>query len=249
MPDLDIAVFAALHIIKAAVLSARWAGLKRTSNLKAISLMNADEKDKELAFLREEVLKYKERERVWRQQMKRLDGKYPYPLDERLSIIFFMEAFGVAKSKVTEYFGVAVSTYYRWLHKIDDVDRTGRTAHNKTPDAIVDLVWEMASQTYKVGRKRIANQLGQIGVFLSDSTVRNILNRPRPPRNSTTVSFEVDDELVKKVDGKSIPAFYPNHVWSLDMTIVKCFGIWKTYVLVASLPWASAASPSGSTRM
>ena len=32
---------------------------------------------------------------------------------------------------------------------------------------------------------------------------------------------------------RSIPAFYPNHIWSVDLTIVRRWGLWTTYVLVA----------------
>jgi len=34
-------------------------------------------------------------------------------------------------------------------------------------------------------------------------------------------------------ESQSIPARYPNHVWSIDRTIVKRWGLWTTYVLVA----------------
>ena len=33
--------------------------------------------------------------------------------------------------------------------------------------------------------------------------------------------------------GRSIPAFHPNHVWSVDLTEVFCWGLWRVYVIVA----------------
>jgi len=32
---------------------------------------------------------------------------------------------------------------------------------------------------------------------------------------------------------RSIPAWYPNHVWSVDLTTVKRWGLWPTFVVVA----------------
>jgi len=80
------------------------------------------------------------------------------------------------------------------------------------------------------GRIRIANQLKLLGIFLSASTVRNILQRPRP-RN--TPAFPVAAERTQeKAESRSIPAWYPNHVWSIDTTTVLCWGLWPVQILV-----------------
>ena len=48
-------------------------------------------------------------------------GKSPrYTVRERLLILWQMEAFQIARRKVPRYFGIARSTLYRWLHKIED---------------------------------------------------------------------------------------------------------------------------------
>ena len=80
------------------------------------------------------------------------------------------------------------------------------------------------------GRVRIANQLGLLNIFISASTVRNILNRPKPknepkssPKSKSTKSIQ---------EPRSIPAWYPNHVWSIDTTEVRCWGIWIIHVFV-----------------
>lgn len=48
-------------------------------------------------------------------------GKNPrYTVHERLLILWHIEAFQIPRRKVSRYFGIARSTFYRWLHKIED---------------------------------------------------------------------------------------------------------------------------------
>jgi len=104
-----------------------------------------------------------------------------YTLRERLLILWYMETFQIPRRKVTEYFGVARSTLYRWLHQIEDQKPSGTPA-NKTPLEIASLVWDITKANIRWGRVRIANQLALLSIFISASTVRNILHRPRPPK-------------------------------------------------------------------
>ena len=81
------------------------------------------------------------------------------------------------------------------------------------------------------GRIRIANQLRLLGIFLSASTVRNLLQQPKPPNAPTTAATA--EKPKEKPEARSIPAWYPNHVWSVDTTKVRCWGLWTIQVLVA----------------
>jgi hypothetical protein len=51
-----------------------------------------------------------------------------------------------------------------------------------------DLVWNITKANVNWGRVRIANQLALLNIFLSASTVRNIINRPKPPSAPKPVS-------------------------------------------------------------
>jgi transposase InsO family protein len=158
-------------------------------------------------------------------------GRNPrYTIRERLLILWQMEAFRIPRRKVSRYFGVARSTLYRWLHKIEDQGPSG-TPVNKTPAEIASLVWEITKANLSWGRIRIANQLRLLGIFLSVSTVRNILQRPKP-RNTPT-SAASPEKPQEKQESRSIPAWYPNHVWSIDTTKVLCWGLWPIQVLMA----------------
>jgi len=85
-----------------------------------------------------------------------------------------MEYFQIPRRRVTEHFGVARSSLYRWLHRLDDPQPKTAPPTNKTPDEIAALVWDIAKSNVDWGRTKIANQLNLLGVFLSASTVRNI---------------------------------------------------------------------------
>ncbi len=67
-----------------------------------------------------------------------------------------------------------------------------------------------------------------LGVFISATTVRDILLRPRPE-----VATPVPSQAKQCAKPKEIVARYPNHVWSVDRTRVFRWGIWPTWVLVA----------------
>lgn len=106
---------------------------------------------------------------------------------------------------------------YRWLHQIEEGESSSTPA-NKTPAEIAYLVWEINKANFSWGRIRIANQLKLLGIFLSASTVRNILQRP-PPNAPTSAATPQKTE--EKPEARSVPAWYPNHVWSLDTTKVR----------------------------
>jgi putative transposase len=153
-----------------------------------------------------------------------------YEMRERLLILWYIEAFQIPRRRVSRYFGVARSTLYRWLHKIEDQESAGTPA-NKTPTEIASLVWEITKANLSWGRIRIANQFKLLGIFLSASTVRNILQQPKPRDTPTTPA--TSEETEEKPEARSIPAWYPNHVWSVDTTKVRCWGLWTIQVLVA----------------
>ncbi len=101
---------------------------------------------------------------------------------------------------MTETFGIARSTLYRWLEQIQGkTENPGRHAWNKTPQELAWLVWRIAGDNIQWGRTRIANQLKILGLFLSASTVRNILDRPRP--TTGVVSRAISGLILVRVQG------------------------------------------------
>ena len=102
---------------------------------------------------------------------------------------------------------------------------------NKTPAEIALLIWEITKANLSWGRIQVANQLRLLGIFISASTVRNILQGPKP--RNTPAAPATPEKTEEKPESRSIPGWYPNHVWSVDTTKVWCWGLWPIQVLVA----------------
>jgi len=133
---------------------------------------------------------------------------------------------------VKEAFGVARSSVHRWLKAFHEGKQGGRRPAaepvNKTPREIVELIWDIFARNPMWGRHRIAMTLWALGLFVSATTVRDILLRPRPKAPKPAPA-----QAKQSVQPKEIIATYPNHVWSVDRTRLLRWGVWPTWVLVA----------------
>ena len=227
--NLDIINFAVSLIIKATLIAARFSGRSWKRSLRRLATMDINEKDKEILFLRDMVDQLKMQVSILQKGIKKKQKNPRYTLREKLFILWQMETFQIPRRRVTEYFGIARSTLYRWLHKIKDQQQTSIPA-NKTPLEIAVLIREITKSNLDWGRVRIANQLALLNIFISASTVRNILNRPKPRK--APVSSTIPKKTEGKTEFRSIAAWYPNHVWSVDTTMVLCWGLWPIHIFV-----------------
>ena len=193
--------------------------------------MPIDEKDKEIVFLRDRIYQLETQITIFQETIHSSSGKTRYSLKERLLILWHIKYFQIPKRHVTRSFGIARSTLYRWLRRIDDEPVSTQRPWNKTPELLAALVWRISRDNVNWGRVRISNQLKLLNVFLAASTVRNILKRPKP-KNPSTVTLSKKYEP-RNDNGCRIPAWYPNHLWSIDLTEVYYWGLWKIYILVA----------------
>jgi hypothetical protein len=113
---------------------------------------------------------------------------------------------------------------HRWLKGFQEGKVAGRRQAaepvNKTPREIAELTWDIFRRNPMWGRHRIAMTLWALGVFVSATTVRDVLPRPRP----TAVS-PARAEAKEPAQPKEIVARYPNHVWSVDQTRVMRWGV------------------------
>jgi len=190
--------------------------------------MDADNKDKEILFLRDKVNQQQMQITILQKGLQKKHTNKRYTLREKMFILSYMEIFQVPRRRITEHLGIAKSTLYRWLHKIEE-QIPSRIPANKTPSEIAALVWEITTANVGWGRIRIANQLALLKIFLSASTVRNILNQPRPRTGPQLAS---KPKKAENEQARSIPAWYPNHVWSIDTTMVNCWGLWPIHICV-----------------
>ena len=230
MGPIQVARIAVNLMGKAVLLAAKWAAASRRRGLGLAAARPDGDKDKEIIFLRDRVAELQSQVDILKKLYKP-DNTSRYTLRERFLIIFHVTYFDVPRRRVSEHFKVARSTFYRWLQRIDWRTNGKREAWNRTTAAIAALVWEVAQANTHFGRVRIANQLRLLGLFIAPSTVRNILNRPKPQPPSSEQDIEARQP--EEAQGRSIPAFYPNHVWSVDFTETLCWGLWRVYVIVA----------------
>jgi transposase InsO family protein len=224
-------------IIRALVVSARWAGRSRQSTLEemtaAAETSRVAELEARVATL-EDIVELRDAHiEVLESRLGEKRPRKPYPLTERLRIIWLMEYFQIPHRRLEKTLGVSRSSVRRWLKAFERGSLGKRYEPkepvNKTPREIAQLIWEIFQQNPMWGKERIAMTLWGLGIFVAASTVRNILRRPRPRRSSPGLAAA---EGIK-ADPRQIVARYPNHVWSVDRTRVWRWGLWPTWVLVA----------------
>ena len=104
--------------------------------------MDITEKDKEILFLRDKVDQLKMQVSILYKGIQKKQNNHRYTIREKLFIICYMETFQIPRRRITEYLGIARSTFYRWLRKIQD-DKQANIPANKTPNEIAALVWEI----------------------------------------------------------------------------------------------------------
>jgi len=226
---------AVVLIVRALVISARWAGRQRRVTLER---MTAAAEASRIAELEARVLTLEDRLELREAHIDVLESRLgkehtrkPYPLMERLRIIWLMEYFQIPQRRLGKTLGVSRSSVRRWLQGFEQ-GKLGRRNEprepvNKTPGEIAELIWEIFRQNPLWGCYRIAMTLWGLGVFVAASTGRNILLRPKPARATPSPAVHKQQE-----EPRQILARYPNHVWSVDRTRVWRWGIWPTWVLV-----------------
>jgi len=223
-------------VMKAVLLSARWAGRTRQLGLEQAASASGDRAEvlAENVTLRDAVEFLRERLACAERRLKAAHIRRPYSPAERLHILWCIEYFGIPRQQIPKCLGVARSTVWRWLRRLQD--GIGLCGHKcqlsmrRTSEELERLVWELHELNTEWGRRRIALVLGTLGIFLAASTVRNLLLPPRPRPEGTPAAATAEPDRQKP---RQIVARCPNHVWSVDRTRVWRWHIWPTWVLVA----------------
>jgi putative transposase len=222
-------------MVRAMVVSARWAARSRRLGLeRACARAEAERMAKleaRVVMLEDAVAFRDARLEVLERRLGEERPRPPYPLMERLRILWLVEYYQVPKRRVNDTFGVARSTAHRWLKGSQEGETGSRPEStepaNKTPREIAELIWDIFRENPMWGRHRIAMTVWALGVFICATTVRDILLRPKPE-----ASRPAPAQAARPATPKEIVARYPNHVWSVDRTRVMRWGVWPTWVLV-----------------
>ncbi|MEK7449821.1 MAG: integrase core domain-containing protein [Planctomycetota bacterium] len=173
----------------------------------------------EIYHLRDEVRRLKFANTVMRQELNRVKTKRPC-LCKKLRIIYFKLRFSVSLRKAREYLPISKASVINYLNQLQggisnlvSRRRGYYTSPHRTPVRIASLIWEIHRDNPYWGRWKIALAIWKIGVYVSPSTVRNILNSPKP-------DYRSHHKKEKPVKARAINGQYPNHIWSIDLTTV-----------------------------
>lgn len=133
-------------VMKAVLLGARWAGCRRR-----LCLAEAAKTAGEMAEFRAENVRLRDTIELQaeqivhlRRRLRRANVRLPYSLAERLRILWCVEYFRIPRRQIPKHFGVARSTVWRWLRRLQDgVGLCGRKCQAsvaKTSEELVRLV-------------------------------------------------------------------------------------------------------------
>ena len=109
----EIITYAVSMILKAALLSAAWAGKAQKRGLESIAKLPIEEKNKEIIFLRDRIYQLETRIKIFQKHISSSSCKARYTTKERLFILWHMEYFQIPRRQVTKTFGIARSTLYQ----------------------------------------------------------------------------------------------------------------------------------------
>jgi len=109
-------------VMKAVLLSARWAGRARRLGLEQAAKASGDvaEVQAENVVLRDTVEFLTERLASAERRLKAANIRMPYSPAERIRILWCIEYFGIPRRQIPKCFGVARSTVWRWLRQLQD---------------------------------------------------------------------------------------------------------------------------------
>lgn len=136
--NLDVLNTAVSLLIRAVLLAARFSGRVRTRSLKRLAARDVDTTAREILFLKDRVYQLEMQLSILQKHLHKKGRKPRYEVRERLLILWHIEASQIPRRKVSRYFGIARSTLYRWLHKIEDQTPSGRSG---TPHLALFAAW------------------------------------------------------------------------------------------------------------
>lgn len=178
----------------------------------------------ENAQLRNELKTYKQAHTINLQRIHKLSGKHSC-FCERLRIIIFRLTHNTSGKDLEDLFGYSFRTISNWLTLFNRFGLLGIfpkgqlpwSSRFKTPVEIVQLVWKIYKDNPSWGRWKIAQAIWLLSIFISPSTVKNILKYPRPRwfrRRRNPKPPDTDNHT------KQIKTIRTNQIWSIDLCTV-----------------------------
>ncbi|MCL2624521.1 MAG: DDE-type integrase/transposase/recombinase [Planctomycetaceae bacterium] len=148
---------------------------------------------------------------------------------ERLEILIIQAARGLRNIQIAKRFQVTLQTIRNWIQGKDKDGTTVQIAEKPTryPDFVRYIVQQFKACCPMLGRYQIANIFARTGLHMSASTVKRCIDEPPidPPKTDTLP--ENPSNETDKPGNHEVQAWYPDHVWSGDLTEVSTSnGFW-----------------------
>jgi len=134
---------------------------------------------------------------------------------ERLEILALKAIRGWSNEQIAQCFQLSERSIRRWLHGVEEGDDIVQLPEsvNRYPDYVRVIIRRFKACCPMLGRFKIADILARIGLHISASTVRRVIQEP--PTQSAEVEIPPDLVTPRVVTSK-----YPNHLWGGDITLV-----------------------------
>jgi len=224
-----------LHAVSLAfmALTRAWGAGVRSPRRTTRLLAELDRANTEIALLNEGLAI---KDMRWRRVPARR-RPYSRPV-QRMQILKLKAARGWSTTQVAKILTVTEATITSWLRRIDEEGERALVQTpepvNRFPDYVAYLVRWLKSVCPTMGKARIADTLARAGLRLGATTVRRMLNEGGPVDASGEIALSEDGE--PKVTTRVVKAKYPDHVWSVDLTVIPTgAGFW--------VPWMPFSKP------
>ncbi|MBI2838823.1 MAG: hypothetical protein HYX75_10935, partial [Acidobacteria bacterium] len=228
--EVELNTYGVQLVIKSVIMAASL--VSAIAGRRVTKVLESDQPEfvKENIVLRRKVAELEGLVTFFRSQRRGSSEQRRLTVKEKLLVLWHMKAFNIPKRRAKEYYGIASSTIYRWLDSVVPAGTSGKEPANATPKDVVAFVWKIAQSSPGFGKLKIAQVLALLGIFVSASTVRNILNRPEP--RSTQTHPNARGAKARSRHSKPIAAPHPDHTWSGDLTVVNLWAFFPRYVFL-----------------
>ena len=148
--------------------------------------------------------------------------KRPHYLShERLEILLIQATRGLTNTQIARRFQVTLQTIRNWIQGKDREETIVQVAEKPTryPDFVRYIVQQLKVCCPMLDRFKIADLLARAGLHLSASAVKRCIDEPPiDPAKTETSPGGLPPEESEKTGNHEVQAWWPNHVWSADLT-------------------------------
>jgi len=174
-----------------------------------------------------------------------------YTKSERFRILELKAINGWSAAQTARRFVLDEKTVCRWMRELAEVGEEKLLAIqppvNKFPKLVDRIIARMVIQIPQPTKRKIATRLARAGLHISASAVHDRMEIP--PEEDSDAAVAVESPVLDNAESsRTVAAYYPNHVWNVDFTVVPIRGgFWSPLLPFALLQmwpfcwWIAAA--------